>query len=275
MPAAVVKRLYLNDIDMSLYGMLARLPLGWGDAPAVDDAVSPLPGSAGGLLLTHEGSIGPREVAVEGILHSPEGNLRARWDEVKRILASPVLEIRFEDWPDRMGLGRYQGGELRPLSGLTPDYGAGFTLRFRLPNPYLLARSVDIYAASAGQRVELVLGTAPSHVDLALIGLGVSSAPSVQYRDARGEVRGVIAFDVTMALAEWIEVDGQTWTMTRHRTTGQAENAASLLVGATGGSARLATSLFVADPQDGDEQGGPTLNPIGCNLVAQVRRAYL
>ena len=274
-------RLWLNGISMADYGVWASLPLGWGDIPARDDEVAPVPGHAGGLLLTYEGRTGPRDVVVEGIITSPAGALRAQWDAVKQILASPILEIRFEEWPDRVAWGRYQAGEMRPIPGHTPNTGAGFLLRFRLPNPYLQARSVDVYTVTAGERVAPVLGTAPSTVDLFLVGTG-STFPAVWYYDARGEVQGAVTFslvdatgvDAVLPAGEWIHVDGTTLTMIHHRATGEVDNVATRFLSETLTDSRIATTFFVLDPQDGDATVRPSLRPLFCHLIAHVRKAY-
>ena len=158
--------LYLNEMSLADYGLYCYLPQGWGDAPRSADTATTVPGHAGGILLTHEATVGTREVIVEGMIYRPEGDLRATWDDVKRILASPILEMRFAAWPDRMALARYQGAEFRPEPGHSPDYGAHFALRFLLANPYLLATTIDVYAGQWGQRVQLIPGTAPSRPDI-------------------------------------------------------------------------------------------------------------
>lgn len=267
-------RLLINDIDLAAYGLWANLPLGWADAPGITDRITRMPGYAGGILLGSDAEVATREISIEAMMSAPAGDLRAQWDAVKHILDSPILEIRFAEWPDRFGLGRFRAAQFRSLPGLSPDYGTEITLRFLLPNPYLHARQVDVYTALDGSRVAPTLGTAPSPVDLYLIGTGIAQ-PTITYVTAQGIPAGTIFFDLTdssgaavvLATSDWIEVDGTTLDAVWHKASGALdENAMPYL--------NTASRLFVADPADGDETGYPQLYPVNCNLVANIRRAW-
>jgi hypothetical protein len=265
--------LFLNDFDMSQYGMWCDLPQGWGDGLSVNDNLVTVPGHAGGLLLSHEATVAPRRVTVTGIIQSTEGNLRTLWDQVKRILASPILEMRFEAWPDRIALARYQSGELRMTPGLAPNLGAEFALQFLLPSPYLLSRGLDAFTAVDGNSVTLSLGTAPSPLRLIMVGLG-DPLPTVTYTDAQGVERGWLQFDlslfedtdVALAFGDWIEVDGETRLMTWHKANNTMENAAPYMV--------AESDIFDVDPQDGDAAQGPSLACSACDLTAYLRKAW-
>jgi len=189
-----------------------------------------------------------------------------QWDRVKRLLASPVLEVRFSSWPDRVGYGRAQNVPVEPVLGIEDGFRVRFTIL--MPNPYLVARAVDVYTLSPGVSVVPALGTAPSAVRLVIIGTG-ALLPTVTYRDAQGITRGTLTFDLSAVLptGDWIEVDGETQEMTRHTVAGVVSNAALLMTAAS-------RYPFVLDPLDGDGTVGPALSATNCAGVAYLKRAW-
>lgn len=265
-------RMYVNDVDMSQYGMWAFLPDGWADAPGVADPLVPVPGSAGSILLSTEGAVASRQVILNGMMSAPSGDLVAKWDTVKLILSAPILELRFQDWADRVALARCQRAELKLVGGLSPAYGAMFTCQFLQPNPFHHALAHEAYVCSSLGQIQPVLGTAPSAPRLYLLGTG-TNFPAVSYVDAQGSVRGFLQFNLTdglgatvaLNIGDWIMYDGVTLDMVWSKA-GVLNNAAPYWNGAG--------ITFALDPHDAALGVGPYLRPIGCNLIAHVRRAY-
>lgn len=270
MPPAVMT---VNGVDLATFGMWVNSPTGWGDAPVVRDTLLNVPGRAGGILSPGEATIGSRMLEVSGVLIADSDSAaRSQWDDAKKFLASPILEIAFALWPDRVAYGRYKNIVWAQVGAI--QSGLEFQLSFVLPSPYMVARSVDIYAAGHGQRIPLTLGTAASDLQLRLVGLG-TAAPQVAYLDAQGLVAGSFLFDLidslgttlALGLAEWIEIDTETHGLLWHKADGTVVNAAPYL--------SISSSFFTADPQDGDDDQGPVLVPSNCSMVALCRKAWL
>jgi phage-related protein len=259
--------LYVNDVDMSEYGLWVNTPDGWFDAPRMQDTVQAVSGLAGGVLSPSDVQVSPRELTFEAMLIADSHTeAHALWDQVKQRLAVGELEIRFEKQPDRVAKARYQAMSWIRLPGM--DMGASLRLSFLMPNPYFHARAPDIYTLTSGQTTSLSLGTAPSFVDLYLSGTG-QSEPTASYYDAQGNLRGLLTFDLGVALTigQWIYVDGQTRIMLQHTDNYTVHtNVATFL--------KEPYNFFVADPNDGDDAVGPYIGALNCNLVAHVWKAY-
>jgi hypothetical protein len=145
--------------------------------------------------------------------------------------------------------------------------GFAFRLTFLMPNPYLIGTQVDTYCIPNGTEKALILGTAPSFVNYTIIGIN-NPTPAIVYRDAQGVQRGLVSYNTgdIMPDKEFIEFDGMTHVQLFHRLDN------TLIVNATGFV--VDNVYFVADPADGDELQGPTLEAVNCDIVAMIRRAY-
>jgi hypothetical protein len=260
--------LYLNDVDLAALGLwVTQPPGGWLSAPSVSDRPISVPGHAGGILTATEAVIGSRTIEVAGtLIGTSVQDAHDQWDRAKRLLDSPVLEVRFASWPDRVGYGRAQNVPTDPVRGIESGFRFRFTIL--LPNPYLLARAVDVYTLTAGIRVVPTLGTAACAPRIILIGTG-ALLPTVTYLDGQGIVQGAHTFDlgdgVVMPAGEWIEVD-EMQGMTRHTVAGVVSNAALFW--------DPSSVPFVMDPQDGDGTVGPSLVATNCVAVAHIRKAW-
>jgi len=269
MPPAVMS---VNGVDLSTFGLWVEQPVGWEDAPEQRDVIVTVPGRAGGLLEPRAASIGPRPLEVSGSLIGTSAvDARTKWDAAKKHLRSPILEIEFATRPDRVGYGRLNRAPWSNVGAVTE--GARFQLSFTLPNPYLQAKTVEVYTAAHGQRVPITLGTAASDVRLQLVGIG-ALLPQVAYLDTQGLVAGAFAFDllsnldvsIPLGTTEWIEVDTGSMEMAWHKADGTVVNAARYLL--------LTSTLFALDPNDGDATQGPVLVPSNCSMVALTRKVY-
>lgn len=260
--------LYVNDLSLAAFGVVVNRPEGWGDGPPWQDQPVPVPGLAGGMLLSHETVVGTRTLTITGMLHAASATAaRSQWDALKRHVMSPVSEVWFSTSPDRMARARYQS--LVATRVRAPDRGIPFTLTLLMVNPHYLGRQVDVYTAAPTIPVRPTLGSAPSAPHFVIVGIG-GTLPTVTYLDAHGTVRGVLTFDLgglSLNAGEWIDYDGDTLSMTRHTVAGVVSNAAPLL--------QAESELFALDPQDGDGTAGPTLTATNCHVVLYLRKAWL
>jgi hypothetical protein len=260
-------KLYVNDVDMeALYGLWINAPEGWGDAPESRDSPVAVPGQAGGIIAVDEAAVATRTLSFTGQIIAPSGALmRSRWEAVKLLLGGPLIEIRTDAWPDRVALCRTQRiAWTRPPAGIE-DAGS-FRLDLLMPNPYFQARQFEVHAMSFDRPRPLALGSAPSPVGLNLYGTGGIN-PYVLYFDAQGIQRGKIGFEMTLALGEWIEVDGASGIALLHTGSGLVVTSATRYL-------MTDTRFFVADPSDGDATAGPMVQCFNCSGAAYVRKAY-
>jgi hypothetical protein len=264
------KVLYVNDVDMSQFGLWINQPDGWSDAPRSEADVETVPGVAGGFSLFDERVVSTRELTLTGILSAnSQAEAQTMWDAAKKVFMAPQLEVRFGSVPTAIALldefrvaeCRYTSMDWLRVPGLTS--GAPIRITLAMDNPYLLGIQTDVYHIGLTEQVPLKLGTAPSSVSLRLVGNG-SERPTVYYRDAQGTIRGWIAYNATLPDDEWIEVD--EWGISYWHEYGQEDRSADIY---------LEGHLFVADPLDGDGTVGPTLQAVNCRVAAYVRKACL
>ena len=258
--------MFVNGRDVAAFKVLMGRPKGFmGPSPATDHRIT-IPGRAGQLRVSNEGEIPPRAVTVAGVLRAAsQAEFDALWAAFTLLLADDEIEIRFPQWPDRIGYARYEAME----PGETPHQsGQAFTLRFTMDDPHKYALDFDVYTIPSGTEVPLLLGTAPSDVRLRLVGtVAGDSNPTVFYKDAQGAVRGDVAFAMALPFAEWID-----WNWDGHQLAVHSKQVDGLSV--LTDVAPSGDRLFVADPADGDATQGPSLLATNCNVTAEVRRAW-
>jgi hypothetical protein len=259
-------KLWVNDVDVAtLYGLWIDTPTGFGDAAESRDTVIPVSGQAGGLVDLEDAQVSPRRITVTGHIIAATADLaRSQWEALKLLLAGPELELKSDAWPGRIAMARYE--RVTWLRRGDHQDAADFRLDFVVPNPYLVAAQFEVHMVGSDRPRAIPLGSAPSPVDLRLYGsAGIN--PRIIYYDAQGRERGRVGFTLTLAVGEWIEVDGSTGIALLHTSSGAVvANAARYL--------SLDTELFVADPADGDAAGGPLLFAQNCVGAAYVRKAY-
>lgn len=261
-------KMYVNDVDMAQFEMWVNPPDGWADSIRLEDQTMAIPGLAGAAVISSDTRVTTRTFTVTGqIIAMTPQQAHDLWDAAKKVLLSPTLEVRFENWTDRMAVCRYQSAAISRYPSL--EMGFMFHITFLMPSPYLVARQVDVYTIMNGTLVPLNLGTAPSFVDIAMVGINVAN-PAVTYYDAQGRQKGLLTYNLGGPL-NWydrIQISSQTRVATIHQINDtNIVNATPFLVDPY--------EYIVADPMDADAFQGPVVGALNCNVILQVRKAYL
>lgn len=264
MASALPDSLRVNDLKLSQYGVSAGKPKGFANPPQVTERWQSIPQRAGALYVPGESDSASRRFSVDCVLIAANATERnTNWDAVKRVLSGPSLEVWFDEYPDRKAVGARAQTDIEVLGS-----SGRFTIQFTAPNSYLVGTQADVYALANGVEVPLVLGSAPSDIDLRLISTGLAN-PAIYYRDAQGLIRSDLSYLLdtdTWVLHDWIEFDG-TWQLSYFHHPGAD------VVSFSGPF--VSNHMLNADPNDGDGVQGPTLQAVNCDAVAMIRRAYL
>lgn len=268
-------RCWVNGKSLAAFKMLVGDPKGFTAVPSRSDSLVPLQGRMGSLWVSGESETAPRRVTVEAALVADSAAERATlWDAFTKWASAEELELRFVRWPDRVGVGRYQGIDSSDLPGIVR--GERFTMTFLMADPLKYALEPDLYMVLNGTESAIGVGTAASDLWLRLIGVGASN-PTVYYKDAQGRIAGDVTFAVTLGLYDWIDFnwDGyQQGILHVHARDGSqieaVTNIAPTSLAPTGGH------FPIADPLDADAGGtSPVIEAVGCDVWVALTKAYL
>jgi hypothetical protein len=265
--------MFLNDRNtVTEFKLITSVPKGFIGPPPRQDSLVTVPGRVGQRRVSTETTSGPRRFTVEAAMQaSSAAEARTLWDTFVRLAGGDEVEVRFSEWPDLVGYARYEGIDTADLWHVYQS--RRFTLSFVMPNPLKYARYPDVYSLTAGLEVPLVLGSAPSDVQLRFVSTAESN-PQVLYKDAQGLIRGDVHFaldSVTFPIGQWIDYNPDGYQLARQYaivTPNLVVSDAVPIFGSPWGP-------FVADPDDGDGTQGPTLMAINCQLNAMLRQAWL
>jgi hypothetical protein len=253
--------MWVNGRDMSELGLWVLTPAGWGSMARQDQ---PLEARGAGAFVDPRGArIPPREWSVDALLSADTlAAAQSQWDEIKLWLANTWLEVIIDPWLDRQLVCRFASADDRPVNAVMP--GWPITLRFLAANPYFVAPIRESYGLLAGEEVRPVLGTAPSHFLLRLI--GPATKPTLTYYDVNGRVRGVFELVNDLLTGEWFEFDSETHAVTRYTDVGAVADGAQFVASSV--------QLFTLDPQDGTPDEPPSLSLDSGSALIYVRKAW-
>jgi hypothetical protein len=264
-------KMYVNDVDMSVFSLWVFEPEGIEDAPRQSDEELHIPGRAGSLVVPGEASIDTREFTVEGVLiaDTPQ-EARSFWDKAKQLLTGAVLEVWFNWRPDRVAYARYQTIQWIKVPGIAK--GANFRMTFQMANPFWLSKDFDVYTIPAGTTTPIEMGTAAT--DIELIITGNNATPVVRYRDAQGIIRGELTFDGILAPGQWIEYNSDGYQLARRHFPTGVGSALSIADIAPLTETLTGELLGIAEAHDGNAAQGPTLQALNCDVMALIRKAW-
>jgi hypothetical protein len=269
MPALTA--LYVNDFDTSGLGLIVTGVDGWRDAPSTRDRTTQLPQRVGSVILAPEAETAMRSITIDGVIDpSAAGraltlaNLRAAISELQDRVYRGTIEVRFSDEPDIFVVARCEQGQLiaSPPQFMNPK--SRVQIRLTCPDPLRYSRFASLVDVNS-IRTGIPLGTAVSAPVIRV--LGAATNPVITYRDKAGAIRQSMTLTATLAAGDYVDIDGELFTITRY-TSGVASNGISLL---TSGD-------FIAlDPQDGDYANGswPTLEISVGSAEILYRKAWL
>ncbi len=257
--------LFVNDFDTSSLGLIVSDVDGWLHAPSTRDKTTLLPTRVGAVLLAPEPETAPRNLVINGVIRRTSvASTRAALLDLQERLYRGTVELRFADDPEKVYYARCTDVDWlgQPPQFLNP-YGR-LTIRATCHDPLIYDRTGMVIGFTAA-RVPIPLGTAVSAPTLRV--LGAATNPVLIYRNQGGLVRQTMAFTVTLLATDYLEVDGELFTVKKF-TSGVESNAISTL---TSGD-------FIAlDPQDGDPatDGYPTLEVSPGSGECLYRKAWL
>lgn len=260
--------IYLNDYNPRRLGYVVERVEGWADVAALQPTAQDVPGRAGELALTGAlGTMSPRTVTVYGTLlaASAAALVAARRDLIERA-SRGLIELRTVDAPDVMHQGI--------LTGLvTAAYDRQFravgrkgervTLTFTCLDPRAYSTAPTVVAL-ATTRAPCPLGSAPVAPLVRIF--GAATNPVLTYRGISGVVRQSLGFTLTLAAADFLEIDCEAKTVTKS-VSGVVSNAIDTL---------SSGDFPTLDPGDGDygASAWPTLElSAGAGEVA-YRKAW-
>lgn len=258
--------LYINDFDTSQLGLVVSNVDGWRDAPSTRDRTTQLPQRVGTVILAPEAETAPRQLTIDGTLVRPSLTaLRAAMAELQERLYRGTIEIRFSDESDIFILARCEQGQLiaTPPQFLNPK--SRVRIQLLCPDPLRYDRNGSVVGFGLTPRVGTPLGTAVSAPVLRI--MGAATNPVITYRNMSGDVKQTMGFTVTLGANDYLEIDGELFTIKKF-TAGVETN----------GIALLTSGDFIAlDPQDGDYASSvwPTLEVSAGSGEALYRRAWL
>ena len=265
--------MHVNDRDVTAeFKLITSVPKGFVGPPPRQDSLVPVPGRVGHMRLSGESDTGPRRFTIEAVMKaSSAAEARTLWDAFVRLVSGEEIEVWFSDWPDLVGKARYE--EIDTQDRWHVFHARRFTMTFVMPNPQKLARQVDVYAIDNGLEVPLELGSASSDIRLRVVSIGASS-PQVLYLNAQGEVAGDVSFPLTATsfpTGQWLDYNWDGYHLAR-RWVSTPPEVDDFDVAPVYGSP---FGPFVADPDDGDATQGPSLRAVNCNVICELRKAWL
>lgn len=132
---------------------------------------------------------------------------------------------------------------------------ADFKASFVSPDATWKAVQPTVLSLATSTRRNIELGEAPSPYILRI--MGSATNPTVEYRDASGAVVWSLAFTVTLASTDYLELDSRTGLITKY-ASGVASDGIALL-----NSGSQAAWPSPIDPHDGDTTTSqwPTIGP--------------
>lgn len=259
--------LYLNDVNLRRLGYIVERVEGWADVPGLQPLSHVVPGRAGEVVLAgYAGDVPPRTITVSGtLLASSLTALVSARRQLAALVAGGLLEVRTLEAPDVMhvGLGSLITVPFERQFRSVGQKGERITLTFLCTDPRAYTRAPTIVAL-ATTRVACPLGTAPVAPVLRIYGSATN--PTVTYRTAGGVSRQAMGFTITLAAADYLEIDCGAKTVTKS-VSGTVSNAIDTL---------SSGDFPVLDPGDGDFLTGswPTLELSAGAGEAAYRRAW-
>jgi hypothetical protein len=256
---------FLNDYDLAGLGVAVEVIDGLRAAPAQRWVSTPVTGRMGELLLSGRPTVQSRGLTLHGkVLADTQLALEAAVDGFKSRLLQGAIELRTVAQPGRVLLCRLTGFTEQPWTPqmLSPQFG--FAADLEAVSPAWYDRDPFLLTGAATVRVACPVGDLPV-APLVQI-LGAVTNPVLTLRAANGDTRSSMAFTVTLAATDYLEIDMDAKTVTRY-ASGTATNGLSLL---TSGD------FLALSPEDGDELVGasPALDVSGGSLVVAYARRW-
>lgn len=260
--------LYVNDVDTAAsFGLIVETPSpqGWLDSQSIQDRTVPLLARAGSLIVSLNPLVKPRVVNVSGKMRAAtNAALRANVLALQALVSRGTVELRFLDDATRVMYARCQTFAVVATGPTLSSTHCGVQMSFQCVDPYLYDLDAQVIGFTT-LATSCPLGSAPSAPLIRVAGPGTN--PTITYRDIRGNAIRTMALSITLAAADYIEVDSQLLIINK-----------SVSGTITNGMANLSSGDFIAlDPSDGDYSNSiwPTLEVTAGQASAHYRKAWL
>lgn len=175
----------------------------------------------------------------------------------KAVSSAGAVEIVWTSGAQSQRINGIATGELTVVGASPAETSRFATVQatFTCPDPVWLDTQPTVLSLATATRRNIELGEAPSPYIIRI--MGSATNPTVEYRDASGAVVWSLAFTVTLASTDYLELDSRTGLITKY-ASGVASDGIALL-----NSGSQAAWPSPIDPHDGDTTTSqwPTIGP--------------
>lgn len=257
--------LYVNDYPMDRIGLFpdAEGITGSRGTVTVRDEVTNLPGRQGVISLARESETVPRRIVLETIGRGTSAaNLQTRLREIRQRFSEGVIEVRFQDDPEKVFYCKLESIDVRGIAPMIPQPNHNLRITLLGQDPIIYDRNATPVAFS-NVPGEVPLGTAPSFGIIRIS--GAVTNPTLTYKDIRGDTIGTFGLTVTLAAGEFREIDMDKSTVLDDAGLNAIDEFSS-------------GDFFAFDPADAAGEDGPyptveTSPDTDCDAL--YRKAYL
>lgn len=258
--------LYVNDYNLRTLGLVVERVEGWADLPPLQLLGDGIPGRAGQVVLAGAAAtVDMRTLVVTGaLLRDTQAQLVAARRQLLALAGAGLVELRVIDAPEVVHAGYLTRAIVGGFDRQFRAPGLRVALTFTCPDPRAYTLNPTLVAFST-LAAGCPLGTAPVSPVIRIY--GAASNPVVTYRTAGGVSRQTLGFTITLAAADYLEIDGGAKTVTKS-VSGTVSNAIDTL---------SSGDFPTLDPQDGDFVTGswPTLEVSAGTGEAAYRRGWI
>lgn len=208
---------YINDYNVDSLGLLVGDLSGWSSSHEVQDPVVQVPGRAGSFLASRQPIVSPRRVSVAGELKAATlALLLANQEELARRALNGVVELTFGDDLTKKAIARCRSFN---TGGVFPHFvslSRIIVMDFECFDPYRYSIAPSIVTHTSGAASSVPLGTAPSAPVLRIY--GAATNPTITLYDGAMNVLQTMAFTLTLAAADYLEIDCLRQTAIRYNS---------------------------------------------------------
>lgn len=204
--------LVINGYDFANQGLVMETWPGFQSSPTRRPNLTTVWGRDGGAFIPGEASAGAREATVTGVLvQSSVTARRAAVNEIKKRLDAGELHVEFVDRPGQRLMAYATSFEFQPMGLDEIATGGNVSIGLLAPSPVFEDIEPTIVTfGSARTLVPFGTGVTTGFIQL----LGPSTNPTFTYQDEAGVVRGYMTFTVTLAAADFLDINLQTFSAT-------------------------------------------------------------
>ena len=255
--------LYINDTDTSTLGLIVSSVTGLGDIPQVTLLTEERYGWAGAMETSATAKLGTRTLTVAGIIKATSvATLETNLDALKLLCFPNVTcRVRFANNANREWVAKLTDLVVTPLGsgGQFVNPWQGVSLKFLCPDPFGYDLSNTVIGSIVNADSACAVGTAPSRPVLRCT--GAATNPLWTYKNAGGTTITTLQLTITVAGADWVEVDCAAMTIRKSVSSVITDAITTLSTG----------DFIVLDPKDGPN---PTLRVSVGTGQATYKKAY-